>query len=333
MRCCLGKNALQRVDQRQQRLLDGRGQLFNGFAYVGAQLVHQLPQPLDQCWDDLLQPRYDVARRRLDALHQVLHQRVKVLLRVGHAGQKILPGRLHAVHTALDRALGLPRCRPHDAHVVLHHMDRRHNILKAQTIGVHRDAQLVLHICQSCRVCYQPLHLRLRATIPKLQIVQHGIVLLCESLVGILEACHVRAKLVHVVAHVHNGHVGVLCGLLGVPAQRGHQACRKARRGLHVGIGGQARGLPAVPCIFQHGFLAAQQAVVLVSHLGHALVYALGVFLHAARFSAKQRFHAAHKLLVVAVALQAAFGQTHKGAAKLLYHIHRFADGRLDGIA
>ena len=53
-------------------------------------------------------------------------------------------------------------------------------------------------------------HLASSTTIAKLQVVEHGVVVFCETLVGILDPCNISAHFVGVISHVCNGHMSIL---------------------------------------------------------------------------------------------------------------------------
>ena len=90
------------------------------------------------------------------------------------------------------------------------------------------------------RIGEQPLHFLLCAAVAQLEVIEHRIVLLGETLVGILNGGHIRAHLVGVIGHIRNCHIRILCGFLGITAERLDQACGKARDRLHVLVGGKA---------------------------------------------------------------------------------------------
>ena len=62
----------------------------------------------------------------------------------------------------------------------------------------------------------QPLHFRFRAAVAELQVVEHRVILLCKSLIGVLDALHRAAHLVCIVSHVHDCTVCDLCSLCRV---------------------------------------------------------------------------------------------------------------------
>ena len=84
------------------------------------------------------------------------------------------------------------------------------------------------------------LHLFLGSAVPQLQVVQHGIVLLSETLVSVLDGLHIGAELVGVVRHIDQRHVRDGSRLCGVTAQAADQRSREAGHLLHIGVGGEA---------------------------------------------------------------------------------------------
>ena len=133
-------------------------------------------------------------------------------------------------------------------------------------VHVGQVAQVVLDAGDLLCVLQQALHFSLRAAVAQLQVVQHGIVLLCKALIGVLDILHIRAHLIGIISHVHHGHVGQLGCSIGVVAYAGQQAGCKAGGLLHVIVGGQAHsliglggiGLDGVGAVFEQRLHAAQ---------------------------------------------------------------------------
>ena len=187
--------------------------------------------------------------------------------------------------------------------MLLHHGDGVDNISKGQVSGIHGYIQLFLLRCHGGSIGNQPLHLGLGAAIAQLKIVQHGVVLLCKALVGILDGRHVGAHLIGVVAHVGHGTVGVCCGLGCIAAQGLEQGRGEAGDRLHVLVGAEARGL----------------------------VCLVGVLLHLLRALLKERVHAADELLLLCKALDSLFAQVHQFLGSLFdgggHELHAADDG------
>ena len=89
------------------------------------------------------------------------------------------------------------------------------------------------------RIGKQSLHFLFRAAVAQLEVVEHRVVLLGKTLVGILNGGHIRTHLIGVVGHIRDCHIRILCGFLGITAERLDQACGKARDRLHVLVGGK----------------------------------------------------------------------------------------------
>ena len=119
-------------------------------------------------------------------------------------------------------------------------MDRL--VYVVQVVDVILDARQLLSVGQ------QSLHLGLRAAVAQLQIVQHGVVLLCEALIGVLDAVHGGAHLVRIVGHVDDGHVRHLGGFLSISAEGLEQGRRETRDRAHVIVGRHSRRLVGSVC-------------------------------------------------------------------------------------
>ena len=89
------------------------------------------------------------------------------------------------------------------------------------------------------RIGEQSLHFLLCAAVAQLEVVEHRVVLLGKTLIGILNGGHIRTHLIGVVGHIRNRHIRILCGFFCIAAERLDQACGKARDRLHVLVGGK----------------------------------------------------------------------------------------------
>ena len=87
------------------------------------------------------------------------------------------------------------------------------------------------------RIGKQSFHFLFCAAVAQFEVVEHRVVLLGKTLIGILNGGHIRAHLIGVVGHIRDCHIRILCGFLGIAAERLDQACGKARDRLHVLIG------------------------------------------------------------------------------------------------
>ena len=107
-------------------------------------------------------------------------------------------------------------------------------------IDVAQVVDVVLHAGELFRVGQQALHLGFRAAVAQFQVVQHGVILLCEALIGVLDALHRRAHLGRVVRHVLDRGVRREHSLRGVPAVGGLQRSAEAHRLLRVIVSADA---------------------------------------------------------------------------------------------
>ena len=89
------------------------------------------------------------------------------------------------------------------------------------------------------RIGEQSLHFLLCAAVAQLEVIEHRIVLLGETLVGILNGGHIRAHFIGVIGHIRNCHIRILCGLFGIAAEGLDQACGEPCDRLHVLVGGK----------------------------------------------------------------------------------------------
>ena len=120
-------------------------------------------------------------------------------------------------------------------------MDGRVNILQI--------VDVILHTRELRRIIQQSLHLRFGATISQLQVVQHGIILLREPLVGILDGFHVSAHLIGIIRHIHHGHIRDLSRFCRIPGNTLQQRSRKAGHVLHILVGRHTSRLIGIVCV------------------------------------------------------------------------------------
>ena len=95
-------------------------------------------------------------------------------------------------------------------------------------------------------VCQQSLHLGLCAAVAELQVVQHIVVLLGKTLIGVLDGPKVGAHLVRVVGHVRDGLIRYVGGKVGITAEGVNQARGKAGHEVHVLVARHTGGLEGV---------------------------------------------------------------------------------------
>ena len=74
-------------------------------------------------------------------------------------------------------------------------------------------------ITKNARIVNEPSHLCLSATVAKLEVIQHGVVLLSKPLVGVLNVPDVGAELRSVVGHVHHGDISQISSLFSIATQ------------------------------------------------------------------------------------------------------------------
>ena len=85
-------------------------------------------------------------------------------------------------------------------------------------------------------VCQQAFHFCFCAAVSEFEVVKHGIVLLGEPLIGILDGRHIRAHFVGIVGHIHHRHVRNAGSFVGVVSKAGQQRRREAGGLLHIGV-------------------------------------------------------------------------------------------------
>ena len=107
-------------------------------------------------------------------------------------------------------------------------------------VDVGQVAHVILGAGDLLGIGKKPRHLFFCAAIPQLEVVEHGVVLLGKSLVGILDRIHAGAHLVCVIRHIGQCHIGNFCGLVCVAAEPLQQAGGKSRHRLHIIVGRQA---------------------------------------------------------------------------------------------
>ena len=143
-----------------------------------------------------------------------------------------------------DSRLRLFRRRPRNVHFRLDNVNSVDNVRVARNI--------VLYAGELLRVLEEPLHFLFRTAIPELEVIEHGIVLLCKAGVRILNRGHVRAHFVSVVGHVRNCHVRIFRGFLRVPAEGGDKARGKPGHGFHILVCREPGGLVCVVRILHY---------------------------------------------------------------------------------
>ena len=166
--------------------------------------------------------------------------------------------------------------RAGDAHLRLHIVNCINNVSIAVDAVI---CELALCGIQSVCIVDQALHFLFCAAVAKLQVVQHGIVLLGKSLIGVLNRGHVRAHFVGVVGHIRNSRVRLFRCHFCVAAKGLEQRRRKACHGVHV----------------------------LISRHTGRFVCICGVLLHLLGASLEKRVNAADKLFIVGIFRNSSF--------------------------
>ena len=221
--------------QRQQRFQHLREQFGDCFQQCGQQFTHSRQQSIQrrgQSRHDVLNNRGDVRHHGLEGIHHVVAQQLHVSVRITKAYDEVRDGRFQRIDRAGNgsfRFLGGGAC---NVHAFLHDMDGFHHIC----VG----GDVVLHTGYLLRIGKQSLHFLLCAAVAQLEVVEHRVVLLGKTLVGILNGGHIRAHLIGVIGHIRDCHIRILCGLLGIAAERLDEACGEARNRLHVLVGGKS---------------------------------------------------------------------------------------------
>ena len=221
--------------QGQERFQHLREQLGDRFQQCGQQFTHSRQQSVQcrgQSRHDVFNDRGDVCHHGLEGVHHVVAQQLHVSVRIAEAHDEVRHGGFQRIDRAGNSGFRFLGGRSCNVHALLHDMDGFNHIRIRGDVVL--DAGYLLRIGE------QPLHFLLCAAVAQLEVIEHRIVLLGETLVGILNGGHIRAHLVGVIGHIRDCHIRILCGFLGITAERLDQACGKARDRLHVLVGGKA---------------------------------------------------------------------------------------------
>ena len=158
-----------------------------------------------------------------------------------HSDKQILPRRFHRGNATFDSGSRLAGGSASDSHFLLNDVNSLGDICKAGNV--------IFCAADFLRVIKQALHFLLRATIAKPQIIKHGVILFREPLVRVLHVLDIRAKRVHVVAHILDSSIGDRRGFSSVTAQGLDKRRAKLHHIIHVLIGGQSSGLKRRTCV------------------------------------------------------------------------------------
>ena len=220
--------------QRQQRFQHLREQLSDRFQQCGQQFTHSRQQSVQrrgQSRHDVLNNRGDVRHHGLEGIHHVVAQQLHVSVRIAEAHNEVRHGGFQCIDRTGNGGFRFFCGRTGNVHALLHDMNGFHHIC----IG----GNVVLDTGYFLRIGKQSLHFLLCAAVAQLEVVEHRVVLLGETLVGILNGGHIRAHLVGVIGHIRDCHVCILCGLFGIAAEGLDEACGEPCDRLHVLVGGK----------------------------------------------------------------------------------------------
>ena len=167
-----------------------------------------LPQFLDHHWHCFCQP-WDNFSQVLPYISGNRGNRIRQLFGGSRTIQKVVKGCLCGVHGTFDSGrCFLGRCAGY-IKLTLDYMDGR--------VYVIQIADVIFHAGYFGGIRKEAVHLLLCSTITQFQVVQHRIILLCESLICILDGRHVCPHLIGVIRHVHHCHIGYLCRFCRIP--------------------------------------------------------------------------------------------------------------------
>ena len=178
------------------------------------------------------------SRQRVEGRPQVLPE--------CKARQHVAERRLDGCEGAGQRGSSLLCSGPRDAQVVLNHLDSVNDGAERHILdrfGRHLDS-----VPQNAGIIDEPGHFLLGTAVAELEVVQHGVVVFREALVGILDRLHAGAHFVGVVRHLYDGLVGIAGRGLRVAAEPLQQRGRKARHLFHVVVGRHARRAVSFVC-------------------------------------------------------------------------------------
>ena len=220
--------------QGQQCFQHLREQFGDRLQQCGQQFTHSRQQGIQrrgQSRHDVLNNRGDVRHHGLEGIHHVVAQQLHVSVRIAEAYNEVRHGRFQRIDRAGNGGFRFLGSCARNVHALLHDMDGFHHI------RIRGD--VVLDTGYFLRIGKQSLHFLLRAAVAQLEVVEHRVVLLGKTLVGILNGGHIRAHLIGVVGHIRDCHIRILCGFLGIAAEGLDQACGKARHRFHVFVSGK----------------------------------------------------------------------------------------------
>ena len=179
-------------------------------------------------------------------------------------------------------------------------------------------------------ILYQSEHLTCCAAITKLQVVQHGIVLLGKALIRILDRFHRGAHLVGIIGHVRDRNASVFRCSHCISAKTRIKGCCKACHGLHILICGETHILVcAQSCLF-NCFFCFRKLVILASDFLNTFSSGFRVFLKAFSACTKQCFYAANQLLIICLLIKSLFGHSCSSGCSRRNSLRRYLGDRPD---
>ena len=146
-------------------------------------------------------------------------------------------------------------------------------------------------------------HFTSRAAVAKLQVIEHGIVLLCKTLISSLYQADIRTHLVCVVRHVNNCRISIFDRFCRISAERGNERSGKTRCRFHVFVCRHSGCFVSVVCVFQRFVLRRSQFFILGASSCNCLPLLLCKLLKSQTAVAEERFNAADKLFIAGIRL------------------------------
>ena len=180
-------------------------------------------------------------------INEIVYQAVKISRRVCKTYKQILPCCLYCSGRTLYSFGGFLCGSPCEAYMLLHFMNGSDHIGKVFNGKV---CGFSVRLSPRVHIVNKPLHLFLCAAVPQLEIVQHGVVLLCEALISILYRLYRCAHLVCVVGHINDSLISDPCRFFSVAAEGVYKGSRKGCDLLHVLVGGYTRRAECFLCVF-----------------------------------------------------------------------------------
>ena len=133
---------------------------------------------------------------------------------IPEACHQIAPGGLDCIQASRYSLLSLFGSGAGDTELGLNLVDSLDHLIEAYRIDcLGRDLYLV---AEHTRIVDQARHFRGSTAVTELQIVKHGIILLCKALISVLYALYGCTHFIRIVGHVSDRLIGDPCRLCGV---------------------------------------------------------------------------------------------------------------------